>query len=228
MIIPQNQWKTNFCHQTQYFRKRPSVHTSWAERYTCLLVKKIAFMSSTEMIIPFRIIFLRLRHEKRCILWNSFLGCRYVMEKMRNLFLRSQYFKKMFSTKSKKEDTIYMGIIYMSFLSRNLLCKNIYTMSFMSNKLFSILKWWLCLYCIFLLIFLTYKVSYSKNIIFFRRNVEFIFAIGFQTIFCRTYFCDWLIQNYFEDQVFAISGQNHNISSATIYDHKSLNTSKFT
>ena len=32
--------------------------------------KKIAFMSSTEMIIPFRIIFLRLRHEKRCIFWN--------------------------------------------------------------------------------------------------------------------------------------------------------------
>ena len=155
MIIPQNQWKTNFCHQTQYFRKRPSVHTSWAERYTCLLVKKIAFMSSTEMIIPFRIIFLRLRHEKRCILWNSFLGCRYVMEKMRNLFLRFQYFKKMFSTKSKKEDTIYMGIIYMSFLSRNLLCKNIYTMSsFMwSNELFSILKRWLYLYYILYLFF---------------------------------------------------------------------------
>ena len=150
------------------------------------------------------------------------------MKKMRNLFLQSQCFNKIFSTKFKKEDMIYMGIIYVSFLSRNLLCKNIYTMSFMSNKLFSILKWWLCLYCIFLLIFLTYKVSYSKNIIFFRRNVEFIFAIGFQTIFCRTYFCDWLIQNYFEDQVFAISGQNHNISSATIYDHKSLNTSKFT
>ena len=32
-------------------------------------LKKIAFISSTEMIIPFRI-FLRLRHEKRCILWN--------------------------------------------------------------------------------------------------------------------------------------------------------------
>ena len=40
-----------------------------AERYTCLLVKKIAFMSSTEMIIPFRIIFSRLRHEK-----NVFYG----------------------------------------------------------------------------------------------------------------------------------------------------------
>ena len=43
-----------------------------------------------------------------------------------------------FSTESKKEDTIYMGIIYMSFLPRNLLCKNIYAMSsFMwSNELF--------------------------------------------------------------------------------------------
>ena len=160
--------------------------------FTC---KKIALMNSTEMIIPFRIIFLRLRHEKRCILWNSFLGCRYVMEKMRNLFLRSQYFKKMFSTKSKKEDTIYMGIIYMSFLSRNLLCKNIYTMSsFMwSNELFSILKWWLYLYCIFLFSFLTYEVSYSKNIKISRRNVEFIFAIGFQTLFCGAYFCDWIV-----------------------------------
>ena len=33
-------------------------------------LKKIAFMRSTEMITPFRIIFLRLGHEKRCILWN--------------------------------------------------------------------------------------------------------------------------------------------------------------
>ena len=30
-------------------------------------------MSSTEMIIPFRIILLRLMHEKRCILWNQFM-----------------------------------------------------------------------------------------------------------------------------------------------------------
>ena len=78
------------------------------------------------MIIPFRIIFLRLRHLK---------------EKMRNLFLRSQCFHKISSTKSKKEDTIYMGIICMSFLVRNLLCKNIYTMPlFMwSNELFSVI-----------------------------------------------------------------------------------------
>ena len=109
---------------------------------------------------------------------------------MRNLFSRSQCFNKFFSTKSKKEDTRYMRIIYMSFLSRNLLCKNIYTMSsFMwSNELFSILKWWLYLYCIFLFNFLTYEVSFSKNINFFRRNAESIFAIGFQTVFCKLIF----------------------------------------
>ena len=46
------------------------------------------------------------------------------------------------SLKKKIYMGIYMGIIYMSFLSRNLLCKNIDTMlSFMwSNELFSILK----------------------------------------------------------------------------------------
>ena len=67
---------------------------------------------------------------------------RQLMEKMRNLILRSQCFNKIFSTKSKKEDTIHMGIIFMSFLSRNLLYKNIYTMpSFMcNNELFSRLK----------------------------------------------------------------------------------------
>ena len=117
-------------------------------------------------------------------------------KKMLNLFLRSQCFNNFFSTKSKKEDTVYMWIIYVSSLSRNLLCKNIYTISsFMwSNKLFSILKWWLYLYCIFLFSFLTYEVSYSKNIKMFR-TVEFIFAIGFETVFCGTYSCDWLIQN---------------------------------
>ena len=101
--------------------------------------------------IPFRIIFLQ---------------CAHLMEKMRNLFLRSQCSNKMFSAKSKKEDAIHMGIIYMPFLLRNLL-KNIYAMSsfmwcicamssfmwriyamssFMwRNELFIILKWWLYL-----------------------------------------------------------------------------------
>ena len=116
----------------------------------------------------------------------------------------------------------------MSFLSKNLLCKNIYTISsFMwSNELFSILKWWLYLCCIFLFSFLTYEVRYSKNIKFFRRNAESIFAIGFQTIFCGTYFCDWLIQNCilrikflrFRAKITKISSAI--IYSTTIYDHK--------
>ena len=39
--------------------------------------------------------------------------------------------------------------------------------------------------------FLTYKVSYSKNYKnFLEENAEFIFAIGFQTVFYGTYFCD--------------------------------------
>ena len=129
-----------------------------------------------------------------------------------------------FSTESKKEDTIYMGIIYMSFLSRNLLCKNIYTMSsFMwSNELFSILKWWLYLYCIFLFSFLTYEDSYSKNIIFFW-NPEFIFPIAFQTVFCGTYFCDWLIQNcIFRIKFLRFLGKIRKLSSATIYNHKNF------
>ena len=32
---------------------------------------------------------------------------------------------------------------------------------------------------------------------FFRRNAEFIFAIGFQTVFCGTCFWDILIQTVF-------------------------------
>ena len=116
--------------------------------FTC---KKIAFMSSTEMFIPFHIIFLRLRHKKRWILWNLFFRSRHLMEKIQNLFYQFQCFNKKFSTKSKEEDTIYMEIIYMSFLSRNLLWKNTYTMSpFMWNKpLFSILKSWQYFCCIF-------------------------------------------------------------------------------
>ena len=89
---------------------------------------------------------------KRCVLWNLFLRLRHLMEKMWHLFLWSQCFNKIFSAKSKKEDTMYMGIVYMSFLSRNLLRKNIYTMSsfIWSNELFSILKWGLCLLYFFI------------------------------------------------------------------------------
>ena len=144
---------------------------------------------------------------------------------MRNLFSRFQCFNNFFSTKPKKEDTIYMGIIYMSFLSRNLLCKNIYTMSsFMwSNELFSILKWWLYLYCIFLFSFLTDEVSYSKATKFFRRNAEFTFAIDFQTVFCGIYFCDWLIKNYvLRIKYLRFRAKITKISCATIYDHKNF------
>ena len=104
-------------------------------------------------------------------------------------------FNKIFSTKSKKEDAIYMGIIYTPFLPRNLLCKNIYTMSsfIRSNELFSILEWWLYLYNVFLFSFLTYEVSYSKKKLkIFRRNAEFIFAINLsKTVFGGSNFCDF-------------------------------------
>ena len=142
----------------------------------------------------------------------NFLRCRH-MEKMRNLFFQSQCFNKIFSTKSKKEDKTYM-----SFLSRNLFCKNMW-----SSELFCILKWWLYLHCIFLFSFLTYEVSYSNNIKIFRRNVGFIFAIGFQTIFCGTYFCDWLIQNcIFRVRFLQFRAKITKISSAIIYDQKNF------
>ena len=129
-----------------------------------------------------------------------------------------------FSTKSKQEDATFM-----SFLSRNLICKNIYTVSsFMwSNELFSILKWWLYLYCIFLFSFLTYEDSYSKNIISFW-NPEFIFPIAFQTVFCGTYFCDWLIQNcilrikFLRFQVKITKIISAIIYSATVHNHKNF------
>ena len=93
-----------------------------------------------------------------------------------------------------------------------------------SNELFSILNWWLYFCCIFLFTLLIYEVSYSKKIKIFRRNVEFFFAIGFETIFCGTYSCNWLIQNCilrikfsrFWAQITKISSTM--IYSATIYD----------
>ena len=43
----------------------------------------------------------------------------------------------------------------------------------------------------FVFSFSAYEVSYSKNYKkLLEENVEFIFAIGFQTVFCGTYFCD--------------------------------------
>ena len=124
---------------------------------------------------------------------------------MRNLFSQSQCFNKFFQPSLKKKIR-YIWEQSMSFLSRNLLWKNIYTMSsFMSsNELFSILKWWLYLYCIFLFSFLTYEVSYSKNIkIFGMRNLflrlasksyfaELILTIDLsKTVFWGSNFCDF-------------------------------------
>ena len=63
----------------------------------------------------------------------------------------------------------------------------------------------------FLFSFLIYEFSYSKNIKNFRK-----IAIGFQTVFWGTIFA----KLYFEDQIFATSGQFTKISSATIYDLK--------
>ena len=127
------------------------------------------------------------------------MRCRHLVEKMRNLFLRSQCFNKIFSTKSKKEDTMYVRTIYMSFLSRYLLCKNIYTMpSFMwSNEHFSILKWWLYLYCIFLFNFLTYEVSYSKKIFFLEEMRNLFLWLAFETYFAELIFAIDLYKTVF-------------------------------
>ena len=136
---------------------------------------------------------------------------------------------RFFSTKSKKEDTIHMAIIYMSFLSRNLLRKNIYTILsiMLSNELFSILKWWIYLCCIFLIylfnIWSQLLKRYKKTL---EENAESISAIGFQTVFCGTYFCDWFIQNCFlritflrfRAKITKISSAI--ISSKPIYDNK--------
>ena len=76
-------------------------------------------------------------------------------KKCRICFCDPNVLIKFFQPSLKKKERYNMGIINMCTLLRNLLCKNIYTMSlFMwSNELFSILKWWLYLYCIFYLVF---------------------------------------------------------------------------
>ena len=60
------------------------------------------------------------------------------------------------------------------------------------------------------------------------RNMEFVFAIGFKTLFCGTYSCDWFIQNcilrinffWFRAKITKISFAI--IYSATIYDYKNF------
>ena len=215
MIIPQNQRKTNSCRQKQYFPKRPHVHTSWAERYTCLLVKKLPLWAAQKRVFHSACFTIE-AWKKTNFCGINFCDVGILWKKMLNLFLKYHCFNKFFLTKSKKEDMIHMGIIYMSFLSRNLLRKNIYTMSSLmwSNELFSLLKWWLYLYCIFLSSFLTYEVSYSKNINFFRRNAEFIFAID-------------LSKTVFWGKTFVILGQNHKYKSCKNLFRNSLWSQKF-
>ena len=143
------------------------------------------------------------------------MRCGHLMEKMWKLFLWWQCFNKIFSTKSKKEDMIYMGIIYMSFLSRNLLCKNIYTMPlFMwGNELFNILKRWIYLYCISLSSFLTYEVSYSKKNFFFEKMQNLFLCLA--------------LKPYFAELIFAILGQNHKNKFQNSSFHNNLWSQKF-
>ena len=152
------------------------------------------------------------------------------MEKMRNLFLRSQCFNEIFSTKSKKEDTIYMAIIYMSFLSRNLLRKNIYTIlsNMLSNELFSILKWWIYLLYFFIYLFNIWSQLLKRYKKTLEENAESISAIGLQTVFCGTYFCDWLIQNCFLRITFLrFRAKITKISSAIIYSESIYDKKNF-
>ena len=78
MIIPQNQWKTNSCRQTQYFRECPYFHTSWAERNTSFWVtyKKITLMNSTEIIISFRIKFGPFKNRSTSFSFSHFFSRR--------------------------------------------------------------------------------------------------------------------------------------------------------
>ena len=115
MIILQNQWKTNSCCQTQYWRERPYVHTSWAELYTCSMVKKSPLWAAQKWLFHSAYFCNCRMMESIFVMYGSY---------GKNAeFSWSQYFDNFFSTKSKLEDAIYMGIIYMSFLSRNCFVK---------------------------------------------------------------------------------------------------------
>ena len=84
-----------------------------------------------------RSLFLRFRHGKKVFFGTNFWDLGILWKQCGVYFCDSNVLTKIL-TKSKN-DTIYMGIIYTSSLSRNLLCKNIYTMSsfIMSRKLFN-------------------------------------------------------------------------------------------
>ena len=49
----------------------------------------------------------------------------------------------------------------------------------------------------FLFSSLTYEIVTQENIKIFRKKTKFIFAIGFQTVYCWTCFYHWLIQTVF-------------------------------
>ena len=145
MIILQNQWKTNVLLESILLRTSLcSYFVSW--KIYLFICRKITFMSSTEIIIPFRI-FLWLRPEKDVFYGVNFCNEGILWKKCGIYFCNPNVLTKFFQWSIYIYIYIYMGITYMSFLLRNLLFKNIYIMlPFMwSNEIFNILKWWLCL-----------------------------------------------------------------------------------
>ena len=104
-----------------------------------------------------------------------------------------------------------MGIIYTSFLSRNLLCKNVYTMPpFMwSNENVQYTEMMTMSLLYFVFSFLTFEVSYSKNINIFRKKRGIFFLrLALKPYFAELIFAIDSSKLYFADQIFAIYGQN--------------------
>ena len=86
---------------------------------------------------------------------------------------------------------LFLGILgNMSFLSRYLVCKNIYNMpSFMwSNDFFSRLKWWLYLYCIFLFNFFNIWSQLLKKIFFLEEMWNLFLQLAFKQYFAELIF----------------------------------------
>ena len=153
------------------------------------------------------------------------------MVKMRNLFLQSQCFKifqlNFFNQVEKRRYDIYGNnlclpyreIYFVKIFAPCRLCGVMNFSVYWNDDYTSI---------VFFIQFFNTWSQLLKNVNFFRRNAEFIFAIGFQTIFRGTDFCDWLIQNYilrikllrFWAKITKISSAI--IYSGTIYDHKNF------
>ena len=138
-------------------------------------------MSSTKMIIPFCVMFLRLRHEKNVFCGINFCDTDILWKKCRFFYFAIPMFNKYFSTKSKKEDTIYMRIICLSYWD----FVKIFTPYRRLCGVMNFSVYWKDDYTsIVLFSFLTYEVSYSKNTNFFWRNAELIFVIDLsKTVF---------------------------------------------